>query len=303
MRLEWVRLEGAGACIDAPQIEASVRSRLGVDPFDPHALRSIEGIVRRKGETWHAQIAVRAKADDANPPLRELESTAADCESLGNAVVLAVALAIDPAAAFSDPAEKPPTAARPVEERKASPASKAIADSRPRSLMGRADLFLASQAGLLPKPSLGIGLGAAAALSRRFELGLRAQALPEVEVSGDPSYAVGLVALTLELCAVARPANTIALRACGGPSAGVLHAAVLHGERTQPGERTLLAAELGLDAAFALTPALSFEVGARAVVPVPRYHFTLEGSDEPLFTEAVVGGIANVGLQLRFGAN
>jgi hypothetical protein len=135
-------------------------------------------------------------------------------------------------------------------------------------------------------------------LTRSFELGLRARAFPEVEVSGNPSYAVGLTALTLELCGLARPVNAVDLRACTGPSLGLLHASVLKGDRTQPGQRASLAAELGLDAAFALTNTLAFVLGARAVVPVTRYRFTLEGSNDALFAQSAVGGIAQIGLEL-----
>jgi hypothetical protein len=299
-RLEWVRLEGAGSCIDAAQLEARVKRRLGTEPFDPRASRSIEGVVRRTGEVWRAQIAVRAHPNDANPPLRELESAADDCESLSNALVLAVALAVDPAAAFSDAAVKAAPPPRPPEAPKALPPAPAIAASE-AALAGRADLALAGQIGLLPEASLGVGLGVGTTLTRRFELGLRARAFPELEISGDPSYAVGLFALTLELCAVTRPATVVDLRACGGPALGLLHASVLAGDRTQPGQRASLAAELGLDAAFALTRTLAFELGARAVVPVTRYRFTLEGSDDALFVQSVVAGMAHAGLELRFG--
>src|SRR4051794_12315176 len=108
VRLDWVRLEGAGSCIDSAELEARVRRRLGSDPFDRRAARRIEGVARRAGGVWRAQIAVRAHLGDMSPPLRELESRADDCEALSNATVLAVALAIDPAAAFSDPPAKDP---------------------------------------------------------------------------------------------------------------------------------------------------------------------------------------------------
>jgi hypothetical protein len=300
VRLEWVRLEGAGSCIDAAQLEARVQRRLGTDPFDARASRSIEGVARRTRAAWRAQIAVRARPSDANPPLRELESTGADCESLSNAVVLAVALAIDPAAALSDAPVEPTPAPRPVEEPKA-PTPAPITAASEATLAGRANLALAAQLGLLPKASFGVALGVAATLTPRFELGLRAQAFPEVEVVDEPSYATGLAALTLELCGRARPAKVVDLRVCGGPSLGLLHAAVLQGERTQPGERASLAAELGLDAAFALTPTLAFELGARAAAPITRYRFILEGSDRPLFTQSAIAAIAHLGLELRLG--
>jgi hypothetical protein len=297
VRLDWVRLEGAASCIDAAELEARVTRRLGTDPFDSRASRSIEGIARRTGQVWRAQIAVRAHRNDANPPLRELESAAADCASLSNAVVLAVALAVDPAAAFSDAAVKAPLPPRPVEAPKAPPAAPASTGSE-ASPVARADLAIEGQVGLLPQASLGVGLGVAATLTRSFDLGLRARAFPEVEVSGDPSYAVGLTSLTLELCGLARSANAVELRACAGPSLGVLHASVLEGDRAQPGQRASLSAELGLDAAFALTNTLAFVLGVRAMVPVTRYRFTLEPSNDALFAQPAVGGIAQIGLEL-----
>lgn len=303
-RLEWVRLEGAGSCIDRATLETRVKRRLGTEPFDPRAPRSIEGVVQRSGRVWRAQIVVRARPDEAKPPRRELESAADDCESLSNAVVLAVALAIDPTAAFSDAAEKapPPPPPPPVAAPKPPPPEPPrVAPSEP-TLAGRADLALASQLGLLPQTSFGVGLGVATVLTSRLDLGLHARAFPEVEVSGAPSYAVGLAALTLELCGVANRAKSVVLRACAGPSLGLLHASVLQGDRTQPGQRASLAAELGLDAALALTGDLAFELSARAAVPVTRYRFTLEGSEQALFTQSVVAGLAYAGLELRFGS-
>src|SRR5688500_6481671 len=64
-RLEWVRLEGAESCIDAAQLETRVKRRLGIEPFDPRASRSIEGVVQRNGAVWRAQIVVRTRPDDA----------------------------------------------------------------------------------------------------------------------------------------------------------------------------------------------------------------------------------------------
>jgi len=300
-RLEWVRLEGGGSCIDAAELEARVKRRLGSDPFDPKALRSIEGIVERSGHLWRAEIAVRARPNDANPPRRVLESPADDCESLSNAVVLAVALAIDPAAAFNDAAVKAPAPPGPADAQKPPPSEPRRAAAH-AALPGRAELALVSQLGLLPKASFGLSLGVATAISERFELDLRAQAFPEVEVSGEPSYAAGGAALTLELCGALSPSQLVDLRLCGGPSLGLLHASVLAGDRTQPGERPWLAADLGVDTALALTSALGFYIGARAAVPVTRYRFTLESSDGALFTQSVVAGIASAGFELRFGA-
>jgi len=148
---------------------------------------------------------------------------------------------------------------------------------------------------------VGAGVGVAAALGPRLELGLRVGAFPEVQVTGNPSYAIGLTALDLELCFNAVRSEGFDLRACGGPSVGILHAAVLSGDRAQPGERATFAAELGLDAAITITRALAFELGLRAVAPVTRYHFVIDNGNRTLFDQSVVAATAHAGIELRFG--
>jgi hypothetical protein len=297
VRLHWVRLEGAAACIDASMLEARVRQRLGSDPFDPRAQRTVEGVVRREGESWSAQIAVRAHPGDAEPPRRELKSQTKDCEALGEAVVLAVALAIDPEAAFSTP--KPP-APPPPATAPAPPPPPVVVAAAPTSgaRAGRAELGLAGQAGLLPRASFGASLLAAAALSAHFEIAARAQVFPAVAVSGDPSYSIGLALGDVRLCA-RRPAR-VEVAACGGPAAGVISAALLTGTRAQPGERAWFAAALGLEAALALGPAAAVRLGVEGVAPLPRERFTVEGGGA-LFRQSAVAGVAHAGVELRFG--
>jgi hypothetical protein len=160
---------------------------------------------------------------------------------------------------------------------------------------------VAGQAGLLPRASLGASLVAAAALGERLDLGVRARVFPEVDEGGDPSYAVGVALGTLELCAHAARPWRIAVAACGGASAGLVHASVLTGNRTQPGERAWFGAEIGLDATFPITRALVVVVGARGVAPAVRYRLAVEGSDAALFRQPAIAGLAHVGLELRFG--
>jgi hypothetical protein len=298
VRLHWVRLEGAGGCIDPQTLEARVRQRLGSDPFDVRATRSIEGLVQRSGEAgvaWRAQIAVRAHPGDPEPPVRELKSQAKDCDSLGEAVVLAVALAIDPAAAFTASPRPAPQAVPPP------PVAVASGPPSPAAPAGRAALTLVGQAGLLPRASLGAGLLAGARLSAHLELALRAQIFPAVEVQGDPAYSIGLAFGDVRLCARLPRLARVELQACGGPAVGVVSAALLAGERAQPGERAWFAADLGLEAAIAVTRSLAIRLGAEGAAPLTRYRFVVEGTDVTLFRQRAVAGTAHVGLELRFG--
>jgi len=302
VRLHWVRTEGAGTCIDPAALEARVRERLGSDPFDARATRSIEGVIRRtrspSDEGWEAEILVRAHPGDLEPPLRALKSQAKDCESLSEAVVLAVALAIDPAAAFSAAKATPPALSPPPAPVPVATASEAAAVAAPA---GRGELELAGQAGLLPHASLGAGLVAAAALSDHLELALRAQIFPAVTVQGAPSFAIGLAAGDVRLCARMPRAARVAFVACGGPAVGVMGAALLAGDRAQPGERAWVAAELGAGAVVGLGRALGLRLDVEGAVPITRYRFVVEGSTDTLFRQSAVAVLAHAGLELRFG--
>lgn len=301
VRLEWVRLEGAEDCIDATTLEHRVRQRLASEPFDDRAARTIEGTIHRSRGTWQARLAVRANPSDHRPALRELQSDAESCESLSNAVVLAVALAVDPSAAFSEPAPEQPRPEPPVARKAVVPSQPSISRSD-EGLRGRVALSLVVQAGLLPRPSPGLGLGATAVLSRRLELAVTARGFPAFEVSGEPAYAIGLAAIGAQLCVRLLEQTVADLRLCGGPTVAAMHATLLEGDRSQPGERTWLGAELGLDSGVTLSRRVALLLGARAVLPVTRYRFTVEGSSSALFHQPVLAAIGQVGLQLRFDA-
>ncbi|MFL5304279.1 MAG: hypothetical protein ACJ8F1_03660 [Polyangia bacterium] len=297
VRLHLVRLPGTGPCIDAATLEARVRERLGSDPFDARASRAVEAVIRRSGDAWTAEIAVRAHPRDLQPPSRELKSQSADCAVLSESVVLAVALAIDPAAAFS--AAPRPAAAL------ATPSSPPVVQAAPppgRAAAGRAELAMVAQAGLLPRASLGAGVGAAAALGERLEIAVRAQIFPAVEVAGNTPFTVGLARGDVRACVRLRRLGRVDAHACGGPSLGLLDAALLSGDRAQPGQRAWVAAAAALEATVALAGAVAVRVGFEGVLPLTRYRFTIAGSDATLFRQLALAATADVGVQVRFGS-
>jgi len=307
VRLQWVRLEGASTCIDATTLATLVQKRLGSEPFAQHAKRSIEGVVRREAGVWRAEIAVRAQADDQEPPLRTLTSTAPDCAALSSAVVLAVALAIDPEAALSSGvAEKAPPAATsvPAAPVAAPPPSRPLPArvSPQRPATGHAAASAVAQAGLLPHASFGATIVAAADVSRAFELGVHARIFPAVHGTGEPRFEIGATWASLQLCGRLPFDLRALLRVCAGPAFGLVQGVLLSGARSQPGERVWLGTELGAEVSLNLTHSLSFLLGAGSVVPITRYRFKIDGADGELFRQAAVAGIAHVGLELRFGA-
>ena len=313
VRLEWVRLEGASECIDAASLEARVSKRLGANPFEHTAQRRIEGAVRREGDTWRAEIAVRAHPEETDPPLRTLKSSAPTCDSLGEAVVLAVALAIDPEATLAAPRAETSETATVAPASSASPPARQgarAALTAPSStpvkgnagVSGRVAVGTIAQVGLLPAPSIGASLFAGAQLTEVLELGIQTRLFPDVHGTNEDAFQVGAASGTVQVCAAAVQSPLVTLRGCGGASVGVLHGVVLSGERAQPGQRAWLGGELGAELSLPLTGPLAFMLAARAILPMTRYRFTVGGADHVLFREAAIGGIAQAGLQLTFGA-
>ncbi|HET9932298.1 MAG TPA: hypothetical protein VFQ35_16455 [Polyangiaceae bacterium] len=302
-----MRLEGASSCLDAATLAERVRKRLGNDPFDAQAKRSIEGIVRRADGVWLAEIAVRKRADDAEPPLRQLKSTAPDCASLGDAIVLAVALAIDPEAAFAaTEAEEPPpppaaTRAPVPPPPPALPLPPSMPRVPPQSVrLGSVTASAVFQVGALPRASLGAGLFAAAALGSSVDVGIGARVFPSVRGDGEPGFEVGASVGTLQLCPRLRTSSVTTARVCAGPSLGVMHAVLLTGERAQPGERLWLAAEAGADFTLDVSKSLALMLGAGGLVPITRYRFSVEGTDGTLFRQSALALVAQLGVELRF---
>jgi hypothetical protein len=121
VRLDYVRAAGANGCPDEDVIRNEVSARLGRDPFDSRAERSVSAHISRNRQTLRARIHVK----DSSGRLigeREVVSEASDCSELAAATELAIAIAIDPLGAMKprppppdDPPADPPasvTAAR-----------------------------------------------------------------------------------------------------------------------------------------------------------------------------------------------
>ena len=108
VRLVLVRGERTETCSDGAAMARSVSARLGRDVFAESAAESIEGVIQHEGGRWEARLYVR----DAHGGLvgsRTLASESPDCAALDAAVTLAIALVIDPEAAFRPPPPAEPS--------------------------------------------------------------------------------------------------------------------------------------------------------------------------------------------------
>ncbi len=163
VRLSFVRTENATSCIAAPALQREIARRMGHDPFEGTARQWIEGTIERQADYFEVQLFER-DADGNTLGSRRLREQTADCHKLDDAIVLAIALIIDPTAQLA-----PPSASR--TEPRAAPETTSVAPRIPVT-SPTPQLRVAPQAnsvpGILPEPP-------------RF---VRAETTPEKAVSG-----------------------------------------------------------------------------------------------------------------------
>ena len=312
VRLSWVRGDEAGGCMDQRGIEAGVIARLGRNPFVGDATLSVEGAVERTGKTWRADIRVRDE-HGALAGRRALETEADDCRPLEDAVILAVALVIDPNAAtrplgrvatvptpIASPPPAPPSAPCPIAEPcPRAPSCPACAKvESPRSHADVLGRFVAA-AGFLPRIAFGPELfGAYGPDSLRFTASL--WWLPDV--STDDRFAFGLVAGSTGACYGLPIAGEASLAGCAELDLGAIHAVVRDVAELEPlgaGDHPFFG--VGAGPRLTVDPgALRLEAGVRAIVRTGAKEFDIRGSPTPIFTGSTLTAVAYVGV--GFGA-
>lgn len=289
-RLVWARGMGAEVCVGARGLEEDVKARLGFDPFARRAEIEVEGTVSRTPSGFRAELSFR---DEAGKPLgvRRFESPDPTCRSVGEAVAVAVTVAIDPDAPGS---RLPLEEEMPVEP--APPPVVVVVEERgPRA---RVSLAVGLGGGLLPGVSAVTTLRTSVFLGEQLELGLGYAYWPEVREGG---LGFGLAAAEVRACAI--PARVLGpLRLCVGGLAGFFDA-VVHAPELTPvevGSSPWAAVELGPVASVRLFGPLSLEAGASLIVPVIRRQALLRNQSEPVWEQGVLGGRGELGLGAVF---
>lgn len=107
--LEVERGKDAGGCPDESKVREAVAQRLGYDPFVADGQLAVVVRIRRERETFSASLEIR-EPDGKVRGARTLSSQASSCDELATALVVSMAIALDPAR-FMPP--KPPTAPAP----------------------------------------------------------------------------------------------------------------------------------------------------------------------------------------------
>lgn len=308
IRLAWVRAEGAESCANFATIVEGVIRRLGRDPFTADARRSIEGVVSRDGTRWVARLYVR-EADGTLEGSRELASEAEACDAIGEAVTLAMALAIDPEAAMRvaaaeavpSPAPVVPTPVAPLP----TPAPPVVptgpsTPARP-GVRGGLALHAVGVFGVLPAPSAGFDITGDVFVTRRVRVSVGMLFVPEIRPpSPNDLFAFGLTSAVVRGCVDAVQSPLLSLAGCGGAFVGGVHALEPGRPSLRPGQQVWGAVSAEVRATLRLVGPLVVDVGGGLVVPITRYRFFLEGSDRTLFQQPAVAASAYAGLGIDF---
>lgn len=292
-RLTWARGAGAERCVGLLGLQEDVKARLGYDPFALSSELEIEGVIVRGAKGFRAELVVR---DGADRPLgtRQLASAETDCRSLGEAVAVAITVAIDPeASGVASPLieEVPFTSAPPPPI----PAPPPPAAPTPR---GHATLAGGASVGLVPGVVPVVSLRVRANVGERMEIGVGAHFLPESQQDG---LGYALTSGSIEGCFVPSLAARW-LRWCADAQLGAFHVFV-HAAELAPVEVGVFPwAGIGTGPALSLPIAgpLHLDASLSALVPIARRQAFLRGQTDPIWEQSIVTGQADLGLGASF---
>jgi hypothetical protein len=312
-RLSWSRAEGAEACLSESELSGRVRSRLGREPFDDRAERTIEGQVGLGASGgFLAKLVIRA-ADSTVLGRRTIETQGPDCGPLGQAVTLAVVLTIDPTAPLGDVEssadtptplsprpEIPVASARvknapaPVSPRRAPPPSAPVAHP-PAAAPARATLGagVVGALGLLPRAALGFELEGTYPAPSGLLVGARM--LPSVETS-DGHLGVAVTSGKLGFCGGLPKTTSLSL--CGALEAGVTSVVARDLVPVSPGDYPFLALAAGARFVLPSPGPLGLQVGAWALLPLYTPRFQVRAANARDFQASQVAGMLSLGVRL-----
>ena len=294
-RLVWARGAGAEGCVGVTGLTEDVKARLGYDAFALPPELEIEGTAQRTSRGFRADLTFR-RADGSAIGKRELESRDKDCRSIGEAVAVAITVAIDP--------DSPAVAVPAVEEPPRDPIDAApVPALAPREgaappARGRLSLAGGATAGLLPGLMPIARLRAAIFVTERLEVGAGVAWSPEARQG---IYGFNLT--TGEVLGCFSPWGARGLvRACAGLLAGAFGTFV-HSRAVEPvdvGIFPWLGAEAGATFALPIAGPAMVELGGSAVVPFVRRQGFVRGAQAPVWEQAIVGFRADLGVGIIF---
>lgn len=321
LRLDWVRDDNAQSCPSGERVADRISERLGCTPFGPRPDARFEVWVTASGEGWWARVT-RYDAANERVSQRILESEAADCAVLSEAVALTLAFvaerlprvdtaSVSTAAFAPEPLLRVETAtvsAAPPPAITSTAAGLRIVlvptstsvrpQPRAPTARGRIEIGTVLNAGTMPGPSFGARLGARLELSEHVDLAVGMTILPTRTWD---RFAFGLVAGWLGPCVRFQPHAILELGGCARFYGGAITAVVLPGAAPiEPGVFPWLAASVGGTAVLDLGRSLYLAAEVEALATLVDRVFLTWPDMNAVFDERAVALMATVGLGVRF---
>ncbi|HMJ11381.1 MAG TPA: hypothetical protein VK524_08230 [Polyangiaceae bacterium] len=253
--LRWQRGASAASCAERESIQRRVEERIGHAAFEERAARVLVVNVERDESGYLAHLYLDTRAGPRSK--RTLRSSDSDCAALESAIVLAVAIAVDPAAALASPTQNadPPSSAFPVLETAETNAPSTTSTRaapgpshapRVRSTLPRSVPRLSGTLrglytiGLLPGPAWGFALHVEREVAARFSVNFGLRVLPALQTDS------GVYEFSFNGGALGACVTTAApLDLCGGMLAGALYAVSSNDRGGRASQHPWLGLELG----------------------------------------------------------
>lgn len=222
--LSWVRLPGAEACISGKELSRAVEARLHHPALGAPSETdvAIEGYIGPGAEAGFHAIVTLTDAHGVVVGKRELDGGTAECRDIDEALALAIALMIDPDAAFAasaKPAAHPP-APKPAKPPPGKPPP-------PPPYRGGLVVGAVAGFGLLPHTAFGLWVGGFVEPPGLFPLEIGAHLwldqLDQVASMGqDVQVAFSRTTVGVSACPLDAHIGAFRFSACAGMEAGTL---------------------------------------------------------------------------------
>ncbi len=304
-RLRWVREGGAESCVSGAALERLLEQVLGARTAGRvESTVSLEGVAKPAAPPLRFAMHVIVRDPESGEVLGERELTSAQpkCAELTPALLLVLAMSVDPEAdglpaSVAEelqrgreedvdvwPVEPPlvTQAARAVEPRRERPVGSRKPALTPRSSSSEPAVFgaLASASGILPELALGVALGARVPLRRDWSLSFAVFGwLPQMvalEASGfleDEGIHLAAGQASVALCGPLL-AQRLHLALCGGVGAGLRWVSALALSNKDNPTRAFFGPELGLEAQWRVNASWFIGAGAGAQARLRHDFFT-----------------------------
>jgi len=292
VHLVYTRAPDAEDCPDAESIRQAVRSRLGYEPFyDPAPATLAARITRERGKLV-ARIELSGPGESGHQEI----AGAADCAGLASAVIVAIALAIDPLAherSEESTGAVSPERTAPAQEQPARPAPTTPAIARPpeqprrpsprTSPRVRTTGGVAINLGSQPGAAFGTALGLELAW-RRFTTGLEWQSFLPTAVASE-SGARARASMTRGVLVACGTIGS--LEPCAFVSAGAVRGTGAEGTANARSDVTWYRS-VGARAATRLPLGSGVSVRLHTDLEVPLVETRLVVGTSPLFDTSVI---------------